>query len=96
MSVSASQTSTLEQAASGSASIKAGAEEWPQHVDIVGMVNQGRLALSCITRLSWNNANPRERCGTVQREVWMVEEEDRHARALAMKQQGSWTRWDSV
>ena len=32
----------------------------------------------------------------VQKEIRAVEEEGRQAKAVAMKQQGSWTQWDSV
>lgn len=72
------------------------AEERLQHADIVGTVTQGRLGLGVITRASWKEAKAKERRGMVQKEIRAVEEEGRQARAVAMKQQGSWTRWDGV
>lgn len=72
------------------------AEERLQHGDIMGMVTQGRLGLGVITRASWKEARAKDRKGMVQKEIRAVEEESRQARAVAMKQQGSWTRWESV
>ncbi|KAL0172855.1 hypothetical protein M9458_033166, partial [Cirrhinus mrigala] len=54
------------------------------------------LGLGCFTRMSWSKADPKERCSMVQREVRKAEEEARHVKAVAMKKQGSWTRWDGV
>lgn len=62
----------------------------------MGMVTQGRLGLGVITRASWNEAKAKDRKEMVQKEIQAVEEESRQARAVAMKQQGSWTRWGSV
>ncbi|KAJ8017190.1 hypothetical protein DPEC_G00015180 [Dallia pectoralis] len=71
-------------------------EERLRHGDIMGTVTQGRLGLGVITRASWKEARAKERKGMVQKEIRAVEEESRHARAVAMKQQGSWTRWEGV
>ncbi len=71
-------------------------EERLQHADIMGTVTQGRLGLGVITRASWKEARAKDRKGMVQKEIRAVEEESRQARAVAMKQQGSWTRWESV
>lgn len=62
----------------------------------ISLATQGRLGLGVITRASWKEAKAKEWRGMVQKEIWAVEEEGRQARAMAMKQQGSWTRWDSV
>ncbi|KAK0147668.1 hypothetical protein N1851_012858 [Merluccius polli] len=51
------------------------AEDHLQHADIVGSVAKGRLGLGCSTRVSLVKANPKERCGMVQREVRKAEEE---------------------
>ena len=72
------------------------AEERLQHADIVGTVTQGRLGLGVITRASWKEAKAKERRGMVQKEIRAVEEEGRQARAVEMRQQGRWTRWDGV
>lgn len=66
------------------------------HSDIVGTVAQGRLGLGCSTRVSWNNADPKKRRTMVQMEVRKAEEEVRHVKAVAMKKQGSWTKWEGV
>lgn len=70
------------------------AEERLQHADIMGTVTQGRLGLGVITRASWTEAKAKDRM--VQKEIRAVEEEGRQAKAVAMKQQGSWTQWDSI
>ncbi|KAJ7995782.1 hypothetical protein DPEC_G00248160 [Dallia pectoralis] len=72
------------------------AKERLRHGDIMGTVTQGRLGLGVITRASWKEARAKERKGMVQKEIKAVEEESRQARAVAMKQQGSWTRWEGV
>lgn len=72
------------------------AEERLQHADIMGTVTQGRLGLGVITHASWKEARAKDRRGMVQKEIRAVEEEGRQAKAVAMKQQGSWTQWDSV
>lgn len=72
------------------------AEDRLHHADIVGTVAVGRLGLGCSTRISWKKADPKERRGMVQREVRKAEEETRHVKAVAMKKQGSWTRWEGV
>ena len=45
------------------------AEEWLQHADIMGIVNQGRLGLGCITGASRKDAKPKEQQGMVQKEI---------------------------
>ncbi|XP_056314571.1 uncharacterized protein LOC130229674 [Danio aesculapii] len=72
------------------------AEERLQHADIVGTVAQGRLGLGCFTSASWNKADPKERRWLIQREVRKAEEETRQVKAVGMKKQGSWTRWEGV
>lgn len=74
----------------------ADAEARLHHKDIVGTVNQGRLGLGVITRARWKEANAKGRRRLVQKELRMVEEEDRQARAAAMSKQGRWTCWASI
>lgn len=71
-------------------------EDRLQHADITGTVAQGRLGLGCFTRTSWNKADPKECRSMIQREVRKAEEETQHVKAVAMKKQGSWTRWEGV
>ncbi|KAG1953648.1 hypothetical protein F2P79_009189 [Pimephales promelas] len=47
-------------------------------------------------KASWNELKAKDRKEMVQKEIRAVEEESRQARVVAMKQQGSWTRWGSV
>lgn len=72
------------------------AESRLQHQDIVGTVAQGRLGLGCVTRASWRTSTAEERSKMVQQEVRQQEEEVRQARAVSMKSQGSWMRWEGV
>jgi hypothetical protein len=72
------------------------AETRLQHKDIVGTVTAGRMGLGCITRASWKKADAAARRKLVQEEVRQGEEEDRQARAAAMKKQGSWLNWDKT
>lgn len=57
----------------------------------MGTVTEGSLGLGVINRASWKKAKANDRRGMVQDEIRAVEEESRQARALAMRQQGSWS-----
>lgn len=72
------------------------AESRLQHSDIVGTVTSGKQGLGCVTRSSWKAADVRERRELVQRELRKGEEEDRHAKAVTMKNQGSWLNWEKA
>lgn len=61
------------------------------HKDVVG-----RLGLGVITRGRWKDANTKGCRSLVQEELGMVEEEDRPAIAVSIKQEGSWTWWRGV
>jgi len=72
------------------------AESWLRYQDIVGTVAHGRLGLGCVTRSSWAAATETEKREMVQKEVRQQEEETRQSRAVAMRKQGSWLRWESA
>ena len=54
------------------------------------------LGLGCMTRSSWKVASSEEKSRLVQQEICQQEEEVRQARAVSMKSQGSWMRWEGV
>lgn len=58
----------------------------------MGTVTQGSLGLGVINRANWKKAKANDHRGMVQDDARAVEEESRHARALAMRQQGSCSR----
>jgi hypothetical protein len=72
------------------------AESRLRHLDIIGTVTTGRQGLGCITRSRWKTANATERRSMVQVEVRKTVEEGRHVRAVSMKKQGNWLRWDGA
>ena len=67
------------------------AESRLRHEDIVGTVTRGRLGVGCISRSSWKSASALVR----RRLVRQVVEEERQAKVVTLKQQGSWMKWDS-
>ena len=72
------------------------AESRLRHKDIVGTVAMGRLGIGNLERPNWEKASTRERREMVQKEVRAAEEESRQTKAVGMKQQGAWTRWEEA
>ena len=72
------------------------AESRLRHSDIVGTTTHGRLGLGCITRTRWKNATAEERRELVQSEVRHVEEQDRMTKAVSLRNQGAWMKWDTA
>ena len=72
------------------------AESRLRHKDLVGTVTQGRLGLGCITRAQWRGASSRQRREMVQQEVRQHEEETRQTKAVSLKAQGKWMRWENI
>ena len=72
------------------------AESRLRHKDLVGTVTQGRLGLGCITRAQWRGASSHQRREMVQREVRQQEEETRQTKAVSLKAQGKWLRWENI
>ena len=72
------------------------AESRLRHSDIVGTTTRGRLGLGCVTRTRWHNATREERRELVQDEVRHAEEQHRMTKAVGMKNQGAWMKWDTA
>jgi len=64
--------------------------------DVVGTVTYGRMGLGCVTRAMWKKATLQDKRGLVQDEVRKVAEEERQARAAALRKQGRWLNWEGV
>ena len=71
------------------------AESRLRHEDIVGTVTRGRLGVGCISRTSWKTASAVDRRKLVQGKVRQAVEEERQTKAVSLKQQGKWMKWDS-
>lgn len=63
---------------------------------ILGTVAQGRAGLGSSTATRYDCASGRERQKLVQDEVRASVEEERTSRAVAMRQQGAWMRWEQA
>lgn len=72
------------------------AESRLRHRDVIGVTAKGRLGLGMLEQQLWQKASDKERRHLVQREIGHIEEEARHARAVGMRQQGDWTRWEEA
>ena len=72
------------------------AESRLRHKDIVGVVTSGRLGFGNIQQPLWESADDRQRRDLVQQEVRRGEEEERQVKAVGMKQQGQYTRWEQA
>ena len=72
------------------------AEARLRHSDIVGTVTHGRLGLGIITRSQWRTATDSQRREMVQKEVRQQEEETRKTKAVSLKTQGCWLRWEGI
>ncbi|CAC5404457.1 unnamed protein product [Mytilus coruscus] len=70
------------------------AESRLRHRDILGVVTSGRLAFGNIQQPLWQSADARHRRELVQQEVRRGEEEVRQVRAVSMKQQGQYMKWE--
>lgn len=60
------------------------------------MVTRGRLGFGNIQQPTWQSADARHRRELVQQEVRRGEEEDRQVRAVSLKQQGQYMKWESA
>lgn len=72
------------------------AESRLRHKDLIGAVAVGRQGLGMTPSTSWGKAGTKERRQLVQDEVRKKVEEERQARAVGMKQQGAWMRWEAT
>lgn len=72
------------------------AETQLKHKDILGTVAQGRAGLGSIPSIRYESASGRERQRLVQEEVRTLVEEERTNRAVAMRQQGAWMKWEQA
>lgn len=72
------------------------AETWLRHKAILGTVAQGRAGLGSLTLTQYESASGRERQRLVQEEVRASVEEERTGRAVTMRQQGAWTKWEQA
>lgn len=73
-----------------------GAEVQLQHKVLVGAVAKGKFGLGSLEVPHFNKAQGRERRQLIQDYIRAVVEEERMSRAVAMRQQGAWTRWEQV
>ncbi|RXN04375.1 reverse transcriptase [Labeo rohita] len=72
------------------------AETRLKHKAILGSVTQGRAGLGSLTANRYDLASGRERQRLVQEEVRASVEEERSSRAVAMRQQGAWMKWEQA
>ena len=72
------------------------AESRLRHRVLVGTVARGRAGLGTLISPRFDKARGKERRQLVQNEVRAVVEEERSSRAVGMRQQGAWTRWEQV
>ncbi|RXN12199.1 reverse transcriptase [Labeo rohita] len=72
------------------------AETRLKHKAILGSVAQGRAGLGSLTATRYNLASGRERQRLVEEEVRTSVEEERTSRAVAMRQQGAWMKWEQA
>ncbi|XP_077083545.1 uncharacterized protein LOC143736754 isoform X1 [Siphateles boraxobius] len=72
------------------------AESRLRHGVLVGTVARGRAGLGAIAAPHYDKVRGKERRQLVQKEVRAAVEEERNSRAVGMRQQGAWTRWEQV
>ncbi|XP_061589349.1 uncharacterized protein LOC133454644 [Cololabis saira] len=72
------------------------AESRLRHSELVGKVASGRAGLGSNPRPSYNKTQGKERRLLIQEEVRAGVEEARCSRAVGMRQQGAWTRWEEA
>ena len=72
------------------------AESRLRHRVLVGTVARGRAGLGTFASPRFDKARGKDRRQLVQNEVRAVVEEERSSRAVGMRQQGAWTRWEQV
>ncbi|XP_059199347.1 uncharacterized protein LOC131979398 [Centropristis striata] len=72
------------------------AESRLKHKAILGTVAQGRAGLGSQPATRFDRASGRERQRLVQEEVRASVEEERTSRAVAMRQQGAWMKWEQA
>ncbi len=72
------------------------AETWLKHKSILGTVAQGRAGLGSIRATQYDSASGKERQRLVQEEVQASVEEEQTSRAVAMRQQGAWMKWEQA
>lgn len=58
--------------------------------------NKGRAGLGSILSTRYESASGRERQRLVQKEVQALVEEERTSRAVTMRQQGTWMKWEQA
>lgn len=66
------------------------------HKRLVGVVTRGRAGLGSFPTPQMNTIRGKERRRLVQEEVRAAVEETRTCKAVGMKQQGPWTRWENA
>ena len=66
------------------------------HKALVGTVMQGRAGLGTFRTPQYDKARGEERRRLVQEEVKVAVEEERTSRAVGLRQQGAWTRWEQA
>ncbi|XP_073731592.1 uncharacterized protein [Misgurnus anguillicaudatus] len=72
------------------------AESRLRHGVLVGAVESGRAGLGSNQTPRFNKAQGKEKRQLIQDEVRAGEEESRGSRAVGMRQQGAWTRWEQA
>ncbi len=72
------------------------AETRLKHKAILGTVAQGRARLGSLRATQYDSASRKERQRLVQEEVRASVEEERYSRAVAMRQQGAWMKWEQA
>ncbi|XP_041867113.1 uncharacterized protein LOC121656126 [Melanotaenia boesemani] len=72
------------------------AESHLRHGVLVGTVARGRARLGAIPFPRYDRVLEKERRQLVQDEVRAAVEEERSSRAVGMRQQGAWTRWEKA
>ncbi len=72
------------------------AETRLKHKSILGTVAQGRAGLGSLRATQYESASRKERQRLVQEEVRASVEEEQTSRAVAMRQQGAWMKWEQA
>lgn len=67
-----------------------------KHKAVLGTVAQGRAGLGSLRATRYDSASGKERQRLVQEEVRASVEEERTSRAVAMRQQGAWMKWEQA
>lgn len=73
-----------------------GAEEGLRHKVLVGAVARGRAGIGSLEVPRFDRAQGKERRQLIQEEIRAVVEDERMGRAVAMRQQGAWTKWEQT